>query len=232
MWFLLFWVFIFIIMGFLGDEATEVVDNTSTTNIQYEGNLDVNGKTNSISSDDTISITTSEEAVKDNYFAYAILCGLITTGAFFTITDSNKAQQLKAKIPSLEADVLTLEERREHQISQANRVLDKFLNQEYNIQTSVASSRVKSGLEFQAMIEKYPDLTSNQATITLLNQIKDVESLLSNQKQLLHSTVAQYNGLINSFPLSLFKRIAKLENAQIDYTSNLQDEVSDDELGI
>ncbi len=157
------------------------------------------------------------------------LCGAI-------IIDYNKAQKFKAGIPSLSKDVEALEERREHQLEQANKVLDKFLSHEKDIQEAVASSHVESAAEFRVKVhEQYPELASNQAVATLLSQIEKVEAELVRKKEQLNNCISDYNASIHSFPVVMVRKLAKLEDYVLE--SSVEDilseeAISDEELGI
>ena len=97
---------------------------------------------------------------------------LITLGSALAI-DYNRAQKFKAGIPGLKKDVEALEERREHQLEQASKVLDKFLAHEKDVQGAASASHVESAAEFRVKVhEEYPELLSNQAVATLMSQIE------------------------------------------------------------
>lgn len=244
LWFVFFWVFALFWSAVAGDDATEIIDSTSSTNVQYDGSSNVNGESENINTDETISVTTSVEAMKEKYFLYAILCGLATAYLIIIVGDNNKAQHLKARIPALSNDVISLDERRIHQIDQANRVLDKYLNHKNS--TSVTTEKnsedkvdevifhkVKNEKEFRSVVETHPTLSGNDAINSLMNQIKEVEMLLSNKKEELNNVIADYNGMINSFPLSLLKKISKLEDYETPrILSTVTNEVTDEDLGI
>ena len=156
------------------------------------------------------------------------LCGAI-------IIDYNKAQKFKAGIPGLKKDVEALSERREHQLEQANKVLDKFLSHEKGIQEAVASSHVESSAEFRVKVhETYPELKANQAVETLLGQLEKVEAELVKKKEQLNACVADYNASIHSFPVVIVKGMAKLEDEVLESEEStvFEEAISDEELGI
>ncbi len=159
----------------------------------------------------------------------------ITLGSALVI-DYNRAQKFKAGIPGFKKDVEALEERREHQLEQANKVLDKFLAHEKGIQEAVASSHVESAAEFRVKVhEQYPELASNQAVATLLSQIEKVEAELVRKKEQLNTCISDYNASIHSFPVVMVRKLAKLEDYVLE--SSIEDvlseeAISDEELGI
>lgn len=157
------------------------------------------------------------------------LCGAI-------IIDYNKAQKFKAGIPSLKKDAEALEERREHQLEQANKVLDKFLSHEKDVQGAASASHVESAAEFRVKVhEEYPELSSNQAVATLLSQIEKVEAELVRKKEQLNTCISDYNSSIHSFPVVIVRKLAKLEDyiQESSVEAVLSEEaISDEELGI
>ena len=174
---------------------------------------------------------TMPEQVVDAVLVVAFFITLL--GSF--ILEYNKVQRTKAKIPGLQKDVDALFERRDHQLEQANKVLDKFLVHEKGVQEAAAKSHVRSGAKFQVLVEeRYPELLSNEAVSNLMAQINRVEDQLVNKREQLNAIGAEYNASIHSFPIVLVRKLAKLEDYM--QTSSLDMEletgVTDEELGI
>lgn len=157
---------------------------------------------------------------------------IVLIGEF--IIEYNKVQRIKATIPGLKKDVEALEERREHQLEQANKVLDKFMTHEKGVQEAVAKSHVRSGAKFQILVEeRYPELLANEAVANLMAQINKVEDELVSKKEKLNACVSDYNSSIHSFPVVMVKGIAKLEDVVLETSSVLnEEEISDEDLGI
>ncbi len=160
---------------------------------------------------------------------------LITLGSALAI-DYNRAQKFKAGIPGFKKDVEALEERREHQLEQANKVLDKFLAHEKDVQGAASASHVESAAEFRVKVhEEYPELLSNQAVATLMSQIEKVEAELVRKKEQLNTCISDYNASIHSFPVVMVRKLAKLEDYVLESSvDDLFEEnaVSDADLGI
>ena len=245
LWFILFWVFIIVIGSIAGEDFSENVSVSEQTNITYSGSGTVNENTDNVNTDETMSITTTTEQAKGKYMIYSILGSFLTTFIVFTGADNNKAHHLKASIPALEKDVIALEERREHQLDQANRVLDKYLNHKNTSSVTTENNneekhdevifhKVKNAKDFKSVVETYANLNGNDAINSLMQQIQQVETLLSNKKQELNYMIASYNGTINSLPLSLFKGLSKLEDYEYktEINNNLNIGISDEDLGI
>ncbi len=166
-----------------------------------------------------------------------IAFALTFVGAF--VIQYNKTQKTKAYITSLKADVTALEERIKHQLEQANKVLDKYLEHAKGTKESedfaYKKSPVKKASEFKRYVETNPVLINNDAVVLLMNQICQVEEDLVRKKEQYNACVAEYNSSINSFPIVLVKRLAKFEDYVLisEYDNTFTEEaVSDEELGI
>ncbi len=176
-----------------------------------------------------------EKQMKQVFIFVSLGISFVLTLGGILVMENNRIQKIKARIPSLEGDVAALNERRTHQLEQANKVLDKYLAHESSIQTAMAGARVDNGSKFKAIIESYPELSGNQAVHTLMDQITQVEKELVNRKYQLNDCISVYNGAINSFPISLFRKLFGLEEyviKQENASEAVQDAISDEELGI
>ena len=180
--------------------------------------------------------TVEEEQIKTPFLFASLGISFVVTTLVLMVPGYNKIQKTKAQLPSLEANVKALEERREHQLEQANKVLDKYLAHESGIQVAAANAHVDNGSDFKAIVEKYPELSSNNAVSSLMDQIVKVEGELVHMKTLLNARASEYNGAIHSFPMSMFRKMLKLEDYEFQVTSvtSALDEapISDEDLGI
>ncbi|MBR4994075.1 MAG: LemA family protein [Lachnospiraceae bacterium] len=177
-----------------------------------------------------------ETQLKKPFLIISMAVSLVLTLGGAMVPGYNKVQKTKASIPSLEKDVAALDERRAHQLEQANKVLDKYLAHESAIQIAMANSRIDNGAQFKAVIEKYPELSGNQAVASLMSQITKVEDDLVKKKYQLNNVISEYNGAIHSFPLSLIRKLVKLDDYVVNAPSiEVAEEeipVSDEDLGI
>ena len=177
-----------------------------------------------------------ETMIKTPFAIISMAISLILTLGGAMVPGYNRVQKVRASIPSLEKDVAALDERRTHQLEQANKVLDKYLAHESAIQIAMANSRIDNGAQFKAVIEKYPELSGNQAVAALMSQITKVEDDLVKKKYQLNNVVSEYNGTIHSFPLSLIRKLVKLDDYVINTpaTEAVEEDtpVSDEDLGI
>lgn len=171
----------------------------------------------------------------DEYDTLAVLLAVLCVTGGAAVVDYNRIQKLKAKIPGLRGDVQALEERRVHQLDKANRLVDKYMAHEKSVQKSVAHSHVKKASDFSHYMEMFPDLKANEAVATLLAQMNQIEADLLVGKTILNDGITEYNASIHLFPISIFRRVLKLEDIEIriDRDKRIwEDEISDEELGI
>lgn len=177
----------------------------------------------------------TEAEIKDSWASVGGLVSLFVTLASVIIIEYNRVQPIKASIPGLKNDVVAYEEKRNHQLDQANRVLDKYLSHEKSVQEATAASHVNNGAQFTAVIESHPELKANQAIETLMTQINQVETELVRVKSALNNCVAEYNASIHTFPLVVFRKLFKLEDIELEIKTAAPIEeaaVTDEDLGI
>ena len=185
----------------------------------------------------------AEDGVTQAQLAYRMRLSMLIAFALAVVSSFiihyNKTQKTKAYIASLKADVTALEERRKHQLEQANKVLDKYLEHAKGTKESedfaYKKSPVKKASEFKRYVETNPVLNYNDAVVSLMNQIEKVEEDLVRKKEQYNACAAEYNSAIHSFPIVLIRRLAKFE----DYVflsgfgnEYVEDAVTDEELGI
>ena len=177
----------------------------------------------------------TEAEIKDSWAGAGGLVSLFVTLASVIIIEYNRVQPIKASIPGLKNDVVAYEEKRNHQLDQANRVLDKYLSHEKSVQEASAASHVNNGAQFTAVIESHPELKANQAIETLMTQINQVETELVRVKSALNNCVAEYNASIHTFPLVVFRKLFNLEDIELEIKTATPIEeaaVTDEDLGI
>lgn len=166
---------------------------------------------------------------------FGVLTGLIICFGL-KYNAMHKAQQATKAAFS---NISVFEERAEKLFDKANRVADKYMDFEGSVQVQIAhergtamkGKRISNAKQFQTALEGYPDLKANQSIMELLNQIKDCENKLANQKFVYNQSVEEYNTLIHSFPASLLRKIGHFEDAEF-YTHAEENMVSDEALGI
>lgn len=81
-------------------------------------------------------------------------------------------------------------------------------------------------MQFQQEIENYPELKANENVLKLLEQITECETAIANYKISYNDEVASYNAIIYSFPVVLFRKIARFEEVEF-YQSLYKEEPHD-----
>jgi len=189
------------------------------------------------------------ESVEANepFAGASLVFGIITVLLLILIIRYNAVTMLYQNMMAAFSNIQVYEEKGDRLLDKANKVADKYMTFEENVQVGVSKMRGQSGKlevnagkkvtiqnanQFQAAVENYPDLKANSGIMELLRQIKECETSLMQQKVIYNAKVEEYNTVINSFPTNLLGKIFKFKEASF-YTKNIEDdEISDEELGI
>lgn len=153
------------------------------------------------------------------------------------IIDYNAIQRLKNQISKTEADIISVNETSANLINKAERLADKFQQSETGLYSQFAEARkapskIRSGNDFKAVIESYPELKSNVHTQKLLNQLEVTENAKLNARTTYSSSVARYNTKIHSFPIVFLRKLCKWEDLKMQFGILKDDLVTDEELGL
>lgn len=172
--------------------------------------------------------------------AIAIL-GILTGVVVSMGLKYNSMHRAYQRTKSQLSNIRILEERSASLLDKANRVADKYMNYEGNVQTRIAherstkvsgiKSRISNASQFQSALENYPDLKANENIMELLRQIQDCENLIASQKTSYNETVENYNVMIHSFPSNILSKIFHFKDAEF-YKEKNDDIISDEALGI
>lgn len=186
-------------------------------------------------------VMTPEEAdlVVEPFKGASLLMGTLTGCLICLGLKYNAIHKARQETKAAFSNICIFEERAEKLFDKANRVADKYMQFEENVQVQIAhergsvmkGKRISNAKQFQSALEGYPNLKANESIMELLNQIKDCENRLANQKVTYNQTVERYNTLIHSFPATLFRKICHFEDAEF-YTHADDNMISDEELGI
>ena len=178
-----------------------------------------------------------EEGATTEPFQGAICTfGLITATIVVLVINYNLMQRAFQKTKSTFSNIKIFKDRTERLLEKANKVSDKYMIHEENIQIGVAEKRTKNiktirnAQKFQIELENYPDLKANQSIMELLSQIKETEDSYAQSKINYNACVEYYNTVIHSFPNNIFRRIFKFND--VEFYSDEETEISDEELGI
>lgn len=174
----------------------------------------------------------------EKYNIYVFIIGIVIAFAVNIILEYNQVQKLKYSIMKTEEDIKSAKEMRDSLIDKAERVTDKYRQDEKEVYEEFAaarkitvSKRIRSGSEFRGVVESYPEMRSNEHIQKLLSQLESSEAVLLNSKRIYTDSVAKFNTKIHSFPIVIFRKMCKWNDIEMSIIE--KDEiVSDEELGI
>lgn len=165
------------------------------------------------------------------------LLGIITATIVVLIVNYNSMQKAFQKTKSAFSNIKIFKERTERLLEKANKVADKYMVHEENIQVEVAEKRTKNpkvirnSQQFQVELENYPDLKANQSIMELLAQIRETENSYAQSKINYNAITEYYNTLIHVFPNNILRKIFRFKDVEF-YNDEEENEISDEELGI
>ena len=165
------------------------------------------------------------------------ILGIITATIVVLVMNYNSMQKAFQKTKSTFSNIKVFKDRTDRLLEKANKVADKYMSHEENVQIGVAEKRTKktkvirNAQQFQIELENYPDLKANQSVMELLSQIKDTENAYAQSKINYNTSAEYYNTLIHSFPNNILRKIFKFKDAEF-YSDDEENEVTDEELGI
>lgn len=165
------------------------------------------------------------------------ILGIITATLLLLIINYNEMQRAYQKTKAAFSNINVYKDKTTRLLEKANKVADKYMTHEKDVQVGVADKRTKktrfirNAQQFQMELENYPDLKANQSIMTLLEQIRETENAYAGAKINYNSYVEYYNTLIHSFPNSLFRKLLKFKDVEF-YNDDEEKEITDEELGI
>lgn len=163
--------------------------------------------------------------------------GIITATIVLLIVNYNTTQQAYQKTKASSSNIKIFKEKSARLLEKANKVADKYMTHEKDVQVGVSEKRskkpkvIRNSQQFQVELENYPELKANQSIMTLLDQIKETENTYAQAKINYNSNVEYYNTLIHSFPNSIFRQLFHFNDFDF-YSDEEEKEISDEELGI
>ena len=162
--------------------------------------------------------------------------GIITATIVLLIINFNLMQRAFQKTKSTYSNIKIFKDRTERLLEKANKVADKYMAHEEDIQIGVAEKRTKkirtirNAQQFQVELENYPDLKANQSIMQLLSQIEETENAYAQSKINYNTSVEYYNTTIHSFPNNILRKLFKFND--VEFYTDESIEISDEELGI
>ena len=184
------------------------------------------------------AVADGPDATIDEKWDLPITCiALALTIIVNVIVDFNAAQRLKSAVDKSRVDLASTNEIMDSLIDKAERITDKYRESEVAVYGEFAQARksfpaVRNSSDFKVVLETYPELASNIHTQKLLHQLESAEQMKLNARTELTRQIAKYNNRIHSFPLSVFRRLFKLNDIQFSEDLRKEELVSDEELGI
>lgn len=174
--------------------------------------------------------TPDEEEISDFFSNLAFILGVLTGLILTIILKYNRMNRLKQQIKKYRSNISIYTKKSEKLLKKANKVSDKYMSHEKEIQTMISKNReIKTSKEFQVLIENYPNLKSNENILELIKQIKEQEESISQAKVIYNESVLNYNTLIHNFPVSIVRGLFKLSDIEYFEEDNM---ITDEELEI
>lgn len=144
------------------------------------------------------------DEVIEQFNGASLIFGFFTGVIVSFIMKINLVNNLKQKTLEKDSNIKVLLKRSEKLLEKANKVADKYMSHEKEIHEKIAKSnrnfRIRSSRQFQGMVENYPELKANES-IKLIEEIKNSENLIANEKVVYNNYVMEYNTIIHNFPL-------------------------------
>lgn len=175
--------------------------------------------------------TPGDEEISDLFSQISLILGIITGIIITIILKFNRVNNLKQKVKENFSNIKILDKKGKILLEKANKVSEKYMSHEKEIHLEISKNRTfKNATEFQAIVEKYPNLKANESIIELIRQIKENEDSIAKSKIVYNESVLRYNTLINNFPISMIKKSFKMQD--MTYYEENGDIISDEDLGI
>lgn len=189
------------------------------------------------------AILTGEEELSANVVRWSFVCSLVF-GFFVTLSlNLNRGRKLQANASKLLSDINVQKTRSTTLLEKANKVVDKYTEHESGVHKGVAKSHsigigavkkrgkyITDSRHFGSVVSQYPELKANESIMKLLHQLEQSENDVAAAKLEYNNVVAEFNGFIHSSSSFLIGRVAKFK--ELEYYSEQQDDISDEELGI
>ncbi|MDR1606133.1 MAG: LemA family protein [Streptococcaceae bacterium] len=152
----------------------------------------------------------------------------------------NELKKRKQRIKSSGSNIKIVEARQDGLLDKANRVADAYMTHEKEVFEAATPAKlvpksivsIKSSEQFSNLVLAYLTLKANENVALLINQIKASEDSLANFKLTYNTEAELYNGLINSFPINLFRGLFKLEDQDYYASKTETTEITDAMLGL
>ncbi len=154
------------------------------------------------------------EIEKEVFPGLDLMLGILLAFIIQVIVKYNTISKLYQSANSIKSDIEIYKNRSIKLVGQANRVVDRAMNFEREVQLAVSQNKkmdienkINTSMDLKYIIDSYPKLNSNKSVLDLLYKIESCENALANSKLSFNTSVENYNTQITSFPTNLIAKI-------------------------
>lgn len=161
----------------------------------------------------------------------SILLGIILVFVGMFIGANNTAINLEEQIKESKSAIKIQEKRREDLIYNLVDTVESYNKYEQDTMTKIVEARTKTSnghveeaeLLINAVVEKYPELKSNENYKALMTELAVTENIIAEHRNNYNIQVKQYNKHIKAFPNNLILGMMgyeKLNNTYLEYNTS------------
>lgn len=161
----------------------------------------------------------------------SIMLGVVLLNVGMFVGANNKAINLEEQIKESKSAINIQEKRREDLIYNLVDTVESYNNYEQETMTKIVEARSNANngnveeaeTLINAIVEKYPELKSNENYKTLMTELAMTENIIAEYRNNYNIQVKQYNKHIKSFPNSVILRTMgyeKLDNTYLEYEAS------------
>lgn len=159
-----------------------------------------------------------KDGVPDSYDPILVVLAILCALTVVLIINYNDVYRAKSEITKLKEDVISALETRNSLIDRAEGIVDKYAENEKEVFKAFAEARKsdnKISVKFKNVVEQYPEMKSNTAVISLLDQLDKTENVILSTRNRYTRAAAEYNAMIYQFPVVILKPIFKWKEEDI-----------------
>jgi len=143
----------------------------------------------------------------------------------YVVNIYNQLVSVRERVDQAKQNIDVLLKQRQDELTKLIDAASEFMSQEEEVLTQLTAAReqaeaaqkpaeqaaadqqVRSALmDFKARTEAYPDLGSQENLLQFQNRISDIESQISDRREMYNEAVTRYNTRIGQFPYVIFAR--------------------------
>lgn len=158
-----------------------------------------------------------QEEVSGWCITLGYILGIVITLLGGVSVEKSGLHKLYERTGAMKSNVSAIQERMENVIIQLDALIGKHMEHEQEIYLSVSKNEmkkfrhVKSLKDIRASLSTYPVLRSDEDIMRLFGEIAKDNDRILNAKLEYNECAQKYNAGIKSFPVSLFRRLYKME---------------------